>query len=488
MPTPLSRTARPPGYRDPGDRRGYSPAWASRVKRAPPPLAVETIDVALEDTQEPPQENARAWDVQKVATIVDECCDKAGLGACSMIFVKHGVDGEVLHELLAAPAAELRFLGEGPGEACQATKTIAEYGARCKLHARLRKYVAQYKLRTQATKDAHAATKLDADGRALLTRLAGAEPAYALLDPTLRVGTSTKQAGAKQVVVPVYLTLMIKKLVADRDLAHEDGIGLVGTLIQRPLLYDLAALPRVSGDTATPYFGMRINDGETSVDGCFDKRKVVPSQQTLHGAKWRATSTTFAAKLPTKLYSVFSAHPFHIMAAEVMLELTSFTCTKDQDTYGLRPSILCHVKDFWNLVRVRDYDSPSKMDEMKKWEIMNSSPTVEYQADGDGVDGKKPFYTPKVRVTFYLYRDARQPFLETIAPIIFALFANALNVVFSEQFEEFLANVVAIGFTLVLMVPRLSQNESFLATFQVKHIYVCLIFLSLMVSAASIPL
>ena len=102
------------------------------------------------------------------------------------------------------------------------------------------------------------------------------------------------------------------------------------------------------------------------------------------------------------------------------------------------------MKDFRNLVRVRDYDSPSKMDEMKKWEIMNSSPTVEYQADGDGVDGKKPFYTPKVRVTFYLYRDARQPFLETIAPIIFALFANALNVVFSEQFEEFLANVVAM--------------------------------------------
>ena len=117
-------------------------------------------------------------------------------------------------------------------------------------------------------------------------------------------------------------------------------------------------------------------------------------------------------------------------------------------------------------------------------------------------------------MTFYLYRDARQPFLETIAPIIFALFASALN---AKQFEEFLANVVvrsrrpvvlwclhivevsiswrqfgmlaqAIGFTLVLMVPRLSQNESFLATFQVNHIYVALIFLSLVVSAASIPL
>ena len=49
------------------------------------------------------------------------------------------------------------------------------------------------------------------------------------------------------------------------------------------------------------------------------------------------------------------------------------------------------------------------MDEMKKWEIMNSSPTVEYEADGDGIDGKKPFYTPKLRVTFYLYRRGANP-------------------------------------------------------------------------------
>ena len=78
---------------------------------------------------------------------------------------------------------------------------------------------------------------------------------------------------------------------------------------------------------------------------------------------------------------------------------------------------------------------------------------------GDGVDGKKPFYTPKLRVTFYLYRDARQPFLETIAPIIFALFANALNVVFSKQFEEFLANGATVHQALQqrVQVARVAQ-------------------------------
>ena len=43
---------------------------------------------------------------------------------------------------------------------------------------------------------------------------------------------------------------------------------------------------------------------------------------------------------------------------------------------------------------------------------MNSSPTVEYEADGDGIDGKKPFYTRAQSPT--TYRDARQPFLETL--------------------------------------------------------------------------
>ena len=48
----------------------------------------------------------------------------------------------------------------------------------------------------------------------------------------------------------MYLTLMIKKLVASRSEADEDGISLVGTLIQRPLLYDLASLPRCSGQNS----------------------------------------------------------------------------------------------------------------------------------------------------------------------------------------------------------------------------------------------
>ena len=62
-----------------------------------------------------------------------------------------------------------------------------------------------------------------------------------------------------QVVVPVYMTLLVKKLVAARD--EDDSINLVGTLIQRPLLYDLKKLQPVSGKEAKPYFDMRLNEG-----------------------------------------------------------------------------------------------------------------------------------------------------------------------------------------------------------------------------------
>lgn len=113
--------------------------------------------------------------------------------------------------------------------------------------------------------------------------------------------------------------------------------------------------------------------------------------------------------------------------------------------------------------------------------------TASYQADGDGIPGKKPFYTPKVKITFYLYRDATQPFLETIMPLLFAIFTNTLNIIWASDFNEFLGNELAIGLTLVFLIPSLSENESFNDTFQMNHVYVMWIFFSLMVSSTVFP-
>ena len=65
-----------------------------------------------------------------------------------------------------------------------------------------------------------------------------------------------------------------------------------------------------------------------------------------------------------------------------------------------------------------------------------------------------------MRIIFYLYQDATQPFLETFMPILFSMFANALNILFAKSFDEFLSNELAIGLTIVFLIPMLSQSEA----------------------------
>ena len=129
-----------------------------------------------------------------------------------------------------------------------------------------------HKKSLQAVEDARAALQLDARRAGAAFTAGWRRARLRVLDPSLRASKPITSEN-KQVVVPVYLTFMIKKLVASRSEADEDGISLVGTLIQRPLLYDLASLPRCSGKTATPYFATRVNEGETSVEGVSMKGK-----------------------------------------------------------------------------------------------------------------------------------------------------------------------------------------------------------------------
>ena len=79
------------------------------------------------------------------------------------------------------------------------------------------------------------------------------------------VHKSSKPKGKsrEEVVVPVFATLLVKKIIEGTD----GNLSLVGAFIQRPLLYDLAAFERMSGrNEAKPYFDMRINEGETQAE------------------------------------------------------------------------------------------------------------------------------------------------------------------------------------------------------------------------------
>ena len=168
-----------------------------------------------------------------------------------------------------------------------------------------------------------------------------------------------------------------------------------------------------------------------------------------------------------------------------MIELTSFVGINAEGVkFEMRPSFIGHASDLRNLVCVRDFKTQYKMDEMRKWELINANPTVEYEYDGGG---QKELYVPKVRLTYYLFEEAMQPFLETVMPIVFAYFANSLNVFQVRRnqadFTDYLANSIAIGLTIVFIVPEISKSDSFDEKFQLNHVYVFWIFLGMIATA-----
>jgi hypothetical protein len=295
-----------------------------------------------------------------------------------------------------------------------------------------------------------------------------------------------------EVVVPVFATLLMKKLTEDTD----GNLALVGTFIQRPLLYDLKAFDRESGNESKPYFDMRVNEGESKPEDCFEVRKVArdlgpgPKNKDLREGDekgyFTTASTTFVAKMPLKLDSVYNEPPFNIMSATVMIELTSFIGTNAlNEKFEMRPSFVSHASDLRNLCSVRDWKDDYKMDEMKRWELVTPMPTIEYEYDGG--KGDKALYVPKLRLTYYLYEEAIQPVIETVMPIIFAYVANTYNIINSfkdeeREFKDYLANNVGIGLTIVFIIPSIAKSDAFDAEWKWNYVYVVWIFASLVLS------
>ncbi|KAH8059891.1 hypothetical protein JL720_13701 [Aureococcus anophagefferens] len=117
---------------------------------------------------------------------------------------------------------------------------------------------------------------------------------------------------------------------------------------------------------------------------------------------------------------------------------------------------------------------------MRSWNIINTSPCIEYVVDGKHDKG---YYCPKVRVTFYLRRAYIQPFIESLMPVVFANIALTLLVMRKTQIDlgDRLGNVVAIGLTIVFVVPQLSSSLSFQPKMQLNHVYVVWIYMALIV-------
>ena len=255
-----------------------------------------------------------------------------------------------------------------------------------------------------------------------------------------RSGRMKRGPKREQVVVPVFATLLVKKVVEDPD----GGLSLIGTFIQRPLLYDLQSFDRESGNQPQPYFDMRVNDGVSN--DCFEFKKVArdlsagPKMDRDRNGKDEAgyfatAASTFVATMPLKLDSVYSEPPFNIMSATVMVELTSFIGTNAlNEKFELRPSFVSHASDLRNLCCVRDWKDDFKIDEMKLWEFVTPQPTLEFEYDG--CFGKRPLYVPRLRVTFFLYEDFTRAFTEKILPVTLAYVASTWNLLHVGQKQD----------------------------------------------------
>ena len=319
----------------------------------------------------------------------------------------HGVDGRALTHLTIE---DMEKIGETAGHIEGGDECALKFvGHRIAILSSIHAFVDAYKaepwdrvkelpLLVRAGKNRH-------EGEAKLTtelcktfgvdQIKGDNTDKALNAAMVHKSSKPKGKSREEVVVPVFATLVMKKLTEDTD----GNLSMIGTFIQRPLLYDLKAFDRESGNESKPYFDMRVNEGESK--DCFEVRKVARDLnegpqvdvRTDEKGYFATAASTFVASMPLKLDSVYNEPPFNIMSATVMIELTSFIGTNAaNEKFELRPSFVSHASDLRNLCSVRDWKDDYKMDEMKRWELVSPMPTIEYEYDGG--KGKKSSTCP----------------------------------------------------------------------------------------------
>ena len=257
---------------------------------------------------------------------------------------------------------------------------------------------------------------------------------------------------------------------------------------------------------------MRVNDSVSGSAGAHvEVRKVVEAELKYNGQPtgFTSVSVTSSVEFPMKRNCLFHRQPFTVTACELMLEFTSFAGRVDPKTkheFEFRPDLMCHTDDIRNLVSVRDWRDG--LDDMQDFDLINTSPTVEYILDAKYAPDGSPtaVYVPRVRITFYMSKDWHQRFLSSLVPIIFICLGQTLNGAYSlkaafrfsgynyvtaeeddseviSRMSEFLSDELTLGLTLVFMIPQLSSNESLTNELDVNHFFVAILFLGLILGS-----
>ena len=287
------------------------------------------------------------------------------------------------------------------------------------------------------------------------------------------------------VFVPVHQTLIVKSII-DEEEAGE--VAIIGTIVQRTIGVDL---PDWS-TSEVEHFSYRVNERAGHADMDVRKSTLIPITSNGESVNVMGRATTISCKIPLERYVAIDADPFCIMAMVATLELTSVegmapshngSTENERRSITLRPDLWAHLVDPRNLVTVREGEAG--IDRTRQYDPISASPAVEYiSTTADGF-----VYVNKMKVTYFMEKHAFADFFQTLLPVIFCNVASALSIIFLEhsegdecaiEFNDVLGQAANVGLTLIFILPRLVQRESFITSrFGFNDLFVLLVMASL---------
>jgi len=263
--------------------------------------------------------------------------------------------------------------------------------------------------------------------------------------------------------LPLYVTVLIKEL--KEEVGNKDQVLMVGTLWLRSFI-DTDMLVGADGQRALRPF-LTVNDSEETKEAFILQSSKVKLMSHNDGnnvlSPLPMRVTKYAFTVATKRRTIFAKAPFNITSFEIALVFEPFDAKvadgdADGELYQFVPDVLCPTKDLRNLVNVRE----QQLDELNRFDIFNYNPTVEVElvTTSDGVTFDDVVHCPNLKITFYGDTDAVRSALNIVIPIIFIAFGNMLNIFYVDGYNDFLANALTLGLTLVFFLPQLNELES----------------------------
>ncbi|KAJ1459999.1 hypothetical protein M885DRAFT_37705 [Pelagophyceae sp. CCMP2097] len=286
---------------------------------------------------------------------------------------------------------------------------------------------------------------------------------YLLANAAFKKGKSETSA---TMPMPLFVTLLINEL--KEELGNADKVVMVGTLVIRSM-FDTDTLVGVDGKQS-PRPLLKVNESEVTGE---QLRMLSSKMEEMVDSHVYARTTTYSLEVPTTRRNVFARAPFNITSFEFSLDFQPLLARLPNGKFiKFVPDLLCPIGDLRELVSVE----PERLDEIHKFDLINPNPSVEVELVSEA---ERITHAPSMKITFFGDTDAVRALLNIIIPIIFIAFGNVLNVLYCEDYDNFLANALTLGLTLVFFIPTLNQIESGSNEMDLNQLLVVLLFLGL---------